>query len=104
MWLKSIFSHSVGCHFTLLLPLLSRIFFFFFGLYHLLVIFFAFVAYTLEMVVASSWERRKWRVSVLWGKVSVIQDNYVPEICVQHSGYCQLCILCLACQLFLPQF
>lgn len=30
MWLKSIFSHSVGCHFTLLLPLLSRIFFFFF--------------------------------------------------------------------------
>ena len=82
MWLKSIFSHSVGCHFTLLLPLLSRIFFFFFFLVYIIYLsfFFAFVAYTLEMVVASSWERRKWRVSVLWGKVSVIQDNYVPEI------------------------
>lgn len=80
MWLKSIFSHSVGCHFTLLLPLLSRIFFFFLVYIIYLSFFFAFVAYTLEMVVASSWERRKWRVSVLWGKVSVIQDNYVPEI------------------------
>ena len=86
MWFKSIFSHSVGCHFTLLLPLLSRIFFFLVYIIYLsfffFFFFFAFVAYTLEMVVASSWERRKWRVSVLWGKVSVIQDNYVPEICV----------------------
>ena len=54
MWFKSIFSHSVGCHFTLLLPLLSRIFFFF-GLYHLLVIFFFFFFFLLLLLILWKW-------------------------------------------------